>query len=75
MNLWQILKMEEFYGNHELLANFIGDMRIELQKMLKKYNEYRPRTALKDLALVEYISAHSRVASLSQTIRICTVFS
>lgn len=59
---------EEFYENHGWLANSIEDMRIELQKMLRKYNEYRPHAGLNGLTPLEYISAQSETTSLSQSI-------
>ena len=37
---------DEFYENPKLLANSIGNIRYELQKMLKKYNEYMSHSAL-----------------------------
>ena len=50
---------EEFYANPELLADSLGEMRFELQKAIKKYNEYRPHSSLHGLTPSEYIALHS----------------
>ena len=57
---------EEFYENPKLLADSIGAMRYELQKMLKKYNEYRPHYALNGLTPMMYINKYHEANTLSQ---------
>ena len=57
---------EEFYENPKLLADSIGAMRYELQKMLKKYNEYRPHYALNGLTPMMYINKYHEAYQLSQ---------
>lgn len=51
---------EEFYQSSQLQADSIGGIRLELRKMLIKYNQYRPHHALKGLMPFEYIQiSHS----------------
>ena len=57
---------EEFYENPKLLADSIGAMRYELQRMLKKYNEYRPHYALNGLTPMMYINKYHEAHQLSQ---------
>lgn len=59
---------EEFYANPNLLADSLGEMRFELQKAIRKYNEYRPHAALHGLTHSEYISSYSESTSLSHLI-------
>ena len=46
---------EEFYVCRDLIADSIGDMRIELRKVVEKYNTFRPHHALKSKTPIEYI--------------------
>lgn len=46
---------EEFYNQHNLLADSIGSMRFELSKAVSKYNSYRPHRALKGHTPLQYI--------------------
>jgi transposase InsO family protein len=50
---------EEFYANHDLLADSIISMRYALQKAVRKYNDYRPYASLKGLTLSLYIQNYS----------------
>ena len=59
---------EEFYENPKLLADSIENMRYELQKMLKKYNEYRPHSALLGLTPLMYINNYHEANKQSQSI-------
>lgn len=56
---------EEFYADPNLFANSLGEMRFELQKAIKKYNEYRPHFALNGLTPLQYIRNQSETTSLS----------
>ena len=50
---------EEFYANHDLLADSITSMRSALQKAVRKYNDYRPHASLKGLTPSLYIQNYS----------------
>ncbi len=59
---------EEFYYRRDLLADTITDMRIELAKVLDKYNSYRPHKNLDGLTPMAYINnTHAEAGSESQT--------
>ena len=46
---------EEFYDDLRLLANSVEDMRVEVNQMLKKYNEYHLHNVLNGLTHLQYI--------------------
>ena len=46
---------EEFYSNKDLLADSITALRSELQKAVRKYNDYRPHASLQGLTPSLYI--------------------
>jgi len=48
---------EEFYYRHDLLADSIGAMRVELKKALEKYNGYRPHKNLDGMTPLAYIES------------------
>jgi len=50
---------EEFYANHDLLADSITSMRSALEKAVRKYNDYRPHASLKGLTHSLYIQNYS----------------
>jgi len=52
--------------NHNSLADSIGAILYELQRMLKKYNEYRPHYALNGLTPMMYINKYYEAHQLSQ---------
>ena len=59
---------EEFYYRHDLLADTITDMRVELAKGLEKYNSYRPHKNLDGMTPMAYInSTHAKARPESQT--------
>lgn len=45
---------EEFYARNDIKAESIGEFRYEVQKAVKKYNEYRPHNSLQGLTPLEY---------------------
>jgi hypothetical protein len=48
---------EEFYGRDDIHATTLEEMREELQKAVKKYNEYRPHRWLKGMTPMEYLNS------------------
>ena len=54
---------EEFYANKDLLADSITSLRSELQKAVRKYNDYRPHASLQGLTPSLYIQNYSEAIS------------
>jgi IS30 family transposase len=48
---------EEFYARDDLHATTLDEMRIELKKVVQKYNEYRPHNGLKGMTPMQYINS------------------
>jgi transposase InsO family protein len=47
---------EEFYARADLQAKSLEEVRVELAKFMKKYNEYRPHEGIDLLAPAEYLA-------------------